>query len=873
VVDCIAYPAKDYHIYSFPHERICQGLASSTAIPVQEISNETRRPRPYISGTSMSASGPQEGDIEDSKRSPLGIQEMDEKTKSTLEDAENSSTMEGWRKRKEDAQAALKSIKALVSCKGVFDRRSLQELKKKLPPDWLTFKQSSLCGHTFCIKKAELHYNLELLESDILEYKDMSAAVPTAQGDPAAVPTAQQGDSQIADLNPALVASKAELVAFKAELLASNAKLLASNAKLNAKTIAFSAKNIASNAKAIAILAELIASSVKDVVREHACVKTLLSCLRKAANETYVSKGTCMRESLVDQVAEPLDDRTPKIMERSPAEVDKLLDNNYETLAMEKAFEPFGEEKNDRLQSFSVFLNKLVMSSSVISDEYTSDAYKKNIAETVKAVLNWDPSCVDLPSVAFPQPSAQEKRGVHPIVYSIMRTLASIINGRTNIIHEQYMLGCPCEVKPLERVGETFGKLVEQGINQVTANLSKIVIDAFEFVGIGADCTVIGVVLTMISVQVVELELSGMGSEHVTVKKKLSELLPLFDRDATKKLGGDFQVFGPSNVLLTSDSVQEPLPKGLELLCKVLMHPSSRYLESYLKSATCTDNATELGGSSSFKLKDFLGSGACASVYSVDGKSDLFMKVPKAGTTQYLNIELGALKQLSHDCIPKLGSANGSLSKLSVEAHCLSAQRDCLLLKGPIGMPARKALLELDGTMGVICTKVLEAMDYAHGKGWAHLDIHPSNIIVTKSCEVLLIDWGCAAKMENEIVGFRGCLTFAHDELLLRKDKSMKWAPMKKHDEASLAFTFACLSQAKSIPWDNFDSIGLASSVLDQRRDSARSILKDSTCNFQPGQVEVLLKMLGVPASEKLLKRPRADNGSTERKSPRKPTT
>jgi serine/threonine protein kinase len=82
-------------------------------------------------------------------------------------------------------------------------------------------------------------------------------------------------------------------------------------------------------------------------------------------------------------------------------------------------------------------------------------------------------------------------------------------------------------------------------------------------------------------------------------------------------------------------------------------------------------------------------------------------------------------------------------------------------------MPAQKALLKHGGaSISVICAKVLGAMNYAHGKGWAHLDIRPSNIIVTENSEVLLIDWGCAAKLAEPIVGFRGCLPFAHDELL-----------------------------------------------------------------------------------------------------------
>lgn len=57
--------------------------------------------------------------------------------------------------------------------------------------------------------------------------------------------------------------------------------------------------------------------------------------------------------------------------------------------------------------------------------------------------------------------------------------------------------------------------------------------------------------------------------------------------------------------------------------------------------------------------------------------------------------------------------------------------------------PARKDLRRLVDCLRKVC----DAVTYAHAEGVLHLDLKPSNILVGDFGEVLLVDWGCAARI------------------------------------------------------------------------------------------------------------------------------
>lgn len=53
-----------------------------------------------------------------------------------------------------------------------------------------------------------------------------------------------------------------------------------------------------------------------------------------------------------------------------------------------------------------------------------------------------------------------------------------------------------------------------------------------------------------------------------------------------------------------------------------------------------------------------------------------------------------------------------------------------------------------------IFLKILEAIEFAHSKGWIHRDIKPSNIMIGPHGEVMVMDWGLAKQIREEEILF-----------------------------------------------------------------------------------------------------------------------
>ena len=201
-----------------------------------------------------------------------------------------------------------------------------------------------------------------------------------------------------------------------------------------------------------------------------------------------------------------------------------------------------------------------------------------------------------------------------------------------------------------------------------------------------------------------------------------------------------------------------------------------------------------------------LGSGTFSDVLKFDGIEDdnVFVKMPKSDRgTKALHDEVKVLKDLGgHVCIPELYDPADPIKVLDIRIRCESAHRPCLPLRGIIGRAMSFDLKWSSDTLKFIFEDVYDALEYAHAKGWAHMDIQPSNIIIrvdpyTCRLTVMLADWGCAQRKDTELFGFVGCSEYAHDELF---GITKAWMPRLDHDLASLVYTVASLSHG-SIPW------------------------------------------------------------------------
>jgi hypothetical protein len=371
------------------------------------------------------------------------------------------------------------------------------------------------------------------------------------------------------------------------------------------------------------------------------------------------------------------------------------------------------------------------------------------------------------------------------------------------------MLGVPIEVKPITRKDTTVDKLLLEAQNQVVGHLAKRAMFSFDFGGIGEDCTVFGLELTMGSVTVVVLKLSGVGTADVKVTTRRTKRVPLFDKDTRAKLFSD----KAGDVEASFEIEEEPqgLPNGFCLLARTLMSVHHGLGTSLMISNKGCHHSFSMRAhaAESIEVGKYLGSGAFSHVLVlvVKGSDDVFMKVPKSHRMKKsLESEAEVLKKLcGHICIPQLYDTEDPIKTLDIKIRCESSALPCLPLRGLIGQPASRRHLWKSDKLKIILLEVYAALDHANSRGWAHLDVRPSNIITRADppgdrFEVMLIDWGCAHRTDEKLKGFIGCPPYAHDELFGR---TKVWYPRLDHDLASLAYSVASLSHG-CIPWSGF---------------------------------------------------------------------
>jgi hypothetical protein len=598
--------------------------------------------------------------------------------------------------------------------------------------------------------------------------------------------------------------------------------------------------------------ATIVFNEANMIFGRHEHLKSAVTSLRAACNEHGVvtTRGTRKGQSRLD--VDPT--RVNTDLQSSPSFLDKLCDPD----AIDACgfLRKIDRNHSDVLSQFYKHLKDVFGNASILNDT-KEEGYRLKIEETVQGIIGWNvkdavkqPTTQPMTELFAPGCESQEKDGVQPILYAIMVKMVQLLGlGDKNITREQgvakvgkgkgryvdfvvtpteeyflavlpAMLGVPIEVKPISRKDTSVGQLLLEALNQVLGHLAKRVMSSFDFAGIGEDCEVFGLELTMGSVSVIILELSGVGTAGVKVTTRRTKRVPLFDKATREHLFGEMAKD-------VEDSFETPaqeeleMPAGFCLLARTLMAVQHGLGTSLM--------GTKKGGHDKFSMRPSLnalpvqlgrhmGSGAYSHAFEliIVGSTDAFVKVPKSHhMSKSLEREAEALSGLSHnrltprghECIPKLYDPLFPIKTLDIKIRCESSALPCLPLRGLIGRATSQRHKWNSKDLECIFLKVYEALEYAHKHDWAHLDVRPSNIITRVAArggglKVLLIDWACAHDTRQPLKGFRGCPAFAHNQLF---NLPKKCRPRLDHDLASLAYSLATLYHG-GIPWSGFSN-------------------------------------------------------------------
>jgi hypothetical protein len=111
--------------------------------------------------------------------------------------------------------------------------------------------------------------------------------------------------------------------------------------------------------------------------------------------------------------------------------------------------------------------------------------------------------------------------------------LTSSINAVVSLVAQHlseslaYICFAPINVKPEKIVKGTSRTVPAKDVQLVLGHLANHLAEALSFGGIGVNCKCRGAVVTLVSVEILELELLNMGTKKMELKR--SGAYPLFD--------------------------------------------------------------------------------------------------------------------------------------------------------------------------------------------------------------------------------------------------------------------------------------------------------------------------------------------------------
>ncbi|CAB9501768.1 serine threonine-protein kinase [Seminavis robusta] len=341
------------------------------------------------------------------------------------------------------------------------------------------------------------------------------------------------------------------------------------------------------------------------------------------------------------------------------------------------------------------------------------------------------------------------------------------------------MVQKPIEIKVGRANRGKFVKGTEKERSQVVGHLGKRLEYCFPFGGVGFSSSCIGIVLTTLSIEVIRMDLSNVGSTDVALDLLGTGLVP---------------------VRLVKDT---ELPEGIKKL----------HVKEKGEEIEATDGFVLLAGALKHEIpKDF---GTEASIKQVHPEEQELVVVDYLASGAFANVV-----QLGPEEFMKIPKPAALATSLEGEADILMWQTHSVH----------------------IITNVYEALKYAHSKSIYHLDVRPGNIIVKVEEEneepsVMLSDWGCSVQGKRALKSFHGCTPYAHDRLLGDDFHGRLAADL---DFASLAYTIDHIKHHQLRWMFQFDRPkNVCTDDLDLRRELVREWLGQQDPAQEPSWLEI----------------------------------
>lgn len=363
---------------------------------------------------------------------------------------------------------------------------------------------------------------------------------------------------------------------------------------------------------------------------------------------------------------------------------------------------------------------------------------------------------------------------------------------------------CPpvsVEIKPDHRSNANREETMRGGIQQSVAHQAKFLSACLNFSGCGTNGHSTGVVGTLAYLQVIRVEMTGVGTEKCCLQLYGSDLFPLLTRANFEKwiTSNSNEGAGDHNALVqrlypAGDDIGCPL--GFKLLYQILTSKSKDLFGQFWVDSPGND----------VDFHSLIGLGGFSCVF-MNRDRTCVTKISRVGRITNIRNEIEALKIIgpnsSRDSLDGLTGRNSlpdlvsyGYKKVSVG---LTHRKLPYLQLSPVAHPLGR-YLNLENTRDAarelmkLAVELCSAIAFCHSKGISHNDLSPENVLLIHQSDGefrgLLSDFSVATKLRTEqIDGFIGNPNFAHPD----PHKEISWVADDYHDYDSVGLVLAYL--------------------------------------------------------------------------------